>query len=81
MIIEKEESLIHTGDLLLRGVIWKVVSDTGISFELLEDIIRGKKSIDMDISTKLSKFFSCAPERWFDIQEYHNRQKMEEEEY
>lgn len=69
---------IHPGEILLEEFmnprklsIKKLAEETGISRELLVNIIKGKEAINEQVAIRLGRFFDTTPSFWVNLQNYY----------
>ena len=46
----------------------QVAGALGISYQRLNDIIRGRRAITVDMALRLAKFFGTTPDVWLNLQ-------------
>jgi len=70
---------IHPGEILSEDFLkpmgitaYKLAKETKIDQTRISEIIKGKRSITVDTSLRLSKFFGNSPEFWINIQSHYD---------
>jgi len=77
---------IHPGEILSEDFLkpmgitaYKLAKETKIDQTRISEIIKGKRSITVDTSLRLSKFFENSPEFWINIQSHYDLEEKKKE--
>jgi addiction module HigA family antidote len=82
--MEKDLDLILPGEILLEEFLQplgisqnKLSRDLDIPVSRVNAVIRGKRSITLDLALRLAKYFKNSPEFWLNLQNHYDVEKVE----